>query len=99
MNMTAVIVDISMSLDGFIAGPKGAASSELAALDRLHDWMFSPKGNFEEIERERFKNVGAVVIGRRMFDLGQEFWGDDPSFHMPVYILTHHAKDPIVKKG
>ena len=61
--------------------------------------MFPPKGNYQEIERERFKNVGAAVMGRRMFNLGQEPWGDDPPFHMPVFVLTHSARDPLVKKG
>lgn len=99
--MAKVIFDMTMSLDGFIAGPKedGKPDRELEALDRLHDWMFPPKGNFQEIERERFKNVGAVVMGRRMFDLGQEPWGDNPPFHMPVFVLTHNARDPLVKKG
>ena len=99
--MGTVTLDMSMSLDGFIAGPKDDAKPEreLEALDRLHDWMFPPKGNFEEIERERFKNVGAVVMGRRMFNLGEEPWGDDPPFHMPVFVLTHKARDPLVKKG
>src|SRR5688572_32532483 len=101
MNMGTVIIDMSMSLDGFIAGPKDddKPDRELVALDRLHDWMFPPKGNFQEIERERFQNVGAVVMGRRMFNLGQEPWGDDPPFHMPVFVLTHNARDPLVKKG
>jgi dihydrofolate reductase len=99
--MGTVIFDMSMSLDGFIAGPKGddKPDRELEALDRLHDWMFPPKGNFQEIERERFKHVGAVVMGRRMFNLGEEPWGDDPPFHMPVFVLTHNARDPLVKKG
>jgi dihydrofolate reductase len=99
--MGKVIFDMSMSLDGFIAGPKDDSNPdrELGALDILHDWMFPPKGNFQEIAGERFKNVGAVVMGRRMFNLGEEPWGDDPPFHMPVFVLTHHARDPLVKKG
>ena len=99
--MGTVTSDMSMSLDGFIARPKDddKPSRELEALDRLHDWMFPPKGDFQEIERERFNNVGAVVIGRRMFNLGQDPWGDDPPFHMPVFVLTHNARDPLVKKG
>jgi dihydrofolate reductase len=96
-----VVFDMSMSLDGFIAGPKDddKPDRELEALDRLHDWMFPPKADFQEIERERFKNIGAVVMGRRMFDLGEEPWGDDPPFHLPVFVLTHNAKEPLVKKG
>jgi dihydrofolate reductase len=101
MTMGMVVCDMSMSLDGFIAGPKDddKPERELAALDRLHDWMFPPKGDFQEIERERFGNVGAVVMGRRMFNLGEAPWGDDPPFHRPVFVLTHHAKEPLVKLG
>jgi dihydrofolate reductase len=101
MNLGTVIFDMSISLDGFIAGPKNddKPDRELEVLDRLHDWMFPPKGNFQEIEGERFKNVGAVLMGRRMFNLGEEPWGDDPPFHMPVFVLTHNGRDPLVKKG
>jgi dihydrofolate reductase len=99
--MGKVIFDMSMSLDGFIAGPKDDSNPdrELGALDILHAWMFPPKGNFQEIVGERFKNVGAVVIGRRMFNLGEEPWGDDPPFHMPVLVLTHKPREKVVKQG
>ena len=99
--MGKVVLDMTMSLDGFIAGPKDddRPDRELEALDRLHDWMFPPKGNFQEIVGERFKNVGAVVMGRRMFDLGEEPWGDDPPFHMPVFVLTHTPRSKLIKEG
>lgn len=99
--MGIVTADMSMSLDGFIAGPKddGNPAGELEALDTLHAWMFPPHGDFEQIARERFENVGAVVLGRRMFDLGESYWGDNPSFHAPVFVLTHRAKDPLARKG
>lgn len=99
--MAIVTADMSMSLDGFIAGPKddGNPGRELEALERLHAWMFPPIGDFEQIERERFGNVGAVVMGRRMFDLGEPFWGDEPSFHAPVFVLTHRARDPLERQG
>ena len=99
--MGTVIFDMSMSLDGFIAGPKDdkTPDRELGALDILHAWMFPPKGNFLEIAGERFKNVGAVVMGRRMFNLGEEPWGDDPPFHMPVFVLTHKPRSKLVKGG
>ena len=99
--MGTVIFDMSMSLDGYIAGPKDDSNPEreLGALDTLHDWMFSLKGKFEEITRERFKDVGAVVMGRRMFNLGEEPWGDDPPFHRPVFVLTHKPREKVVKHG
>lgn len=83
--MGVVIADMSMSLDGFIAGPKDddKPERELKALETLHAWMFAPHGDFEQIAQERFETVGAVVLGRRMFDLGEPFWGDNPSFHAP----------------
>jgi dihydrofolate reductase len=95
--MGKVVSEMSMSLDGFIAGPKDddKPDRELEALDRLHDWMFPPKGNFEEIAGERFKNVGAVLMGRRMFDAGEEPWGENTVFHAPVFVLSHRPK----KKG
>ena len=99
--MGTLILDMSMSLDGFIAGPKDDTKPdrELGALDILHAWMFPPKGNFQEIEGERFKNVGAVIMGRRMFNLGEEPWGDDPPFHMPVFVLTHQPRSKLIKEG
>ena len=80
--MGTVIFDMSMSLDGFIAGPKDDSNPdrELGALDILHAWMFPPQGNFQEIAGERFKNVGAVVMGRRMFDPGKNLGETTQSF-------------------
>lgn len=95
--MAAVIGDMSMSLDGFIAGPKG--EDELQAMEPLHAWMFPPIGDFEQITRARFQDVGAVVMGRRMFDLGEEPWGNEPAFHMPVFVLTHNWREPLIKDG
>jgi len=88
-------------MDGFIAGPRDDSNPdrELGALDILHNWMFSPEGKFEEIKRDRFKDVGAVVMGRRMFNLGEEPWGDNPPFHMPVFVLTHKPKSKLIKEG
>src|SRR5918995_3159860 len=49
--------------------------------------------------RERFAPTGAVVMGRRMFDEGEEPWGDTPPFRMPVFVVTHEARDTLVKEG
>ena len=48
----------------------------------LHNWMFPPQGINSTIRDETFTSAGAVVIGRRLFDLGFDPWGNDPPFHM-----------------
>jgi len=89
-----------MSLDGFIAGPNVSVKNGLGdGGERLHEWMFPPKGNYREIADEMFKNVGAVIMGRQMFNPGEEPWGDNPPFHMPVFVLTNHAREKVTKGG
>lgn len=51
------------------------------------------------LERERFEAAGAVVTGRRTYDLGEAPWGDDPHFHVPVFVLTHGARNKVAKNG
>jgi dihydrofolate reductase len=100
--MAIVYFDVSMSLDGFIAGPNVGVENPLG--DRgelLHEWMFAGKTDEEsaEFEEQLFRPCGAMVIGRRMLDVGIDPWGDDPTFHMPVYVLTHRPHEPVVKRG
>ena len=83
--MRKVTANMSMSLDGFIAGPGDD-------VEQLHEWMFPPKGNFQEIAEDMFKDVGALIMGRQMFNLGEEPWGDEPPFHMPAFVLTHRPR-------
>lgn len=103
--MGKVIFSMSMSLDGFIAGPNDG-------VERLHEWVYDlaswrechglegGRANRDaEILEEAFKNTGATVMGRRMFDIGEQPWGDNPPFHMPVFVVTHRAKEPVVKEG
>jgi dihydrofolate reductase len=98
--MGKVFVDLSISLDGFITGPNPRPGLGLGeGGQRLHDWMFPPKGDFTEIVKEMFKHVGAVLMGRRSFAVGEEPWGENPPFHMPVFVLTHDAKETITKEG
>jgi dihydrofolate reductase len=99
--MTRVLFDISMSLDGFITEP-GAGGEHGPEEDpgRLHDWMFDGRTDADgEIVAEVYARIGAVVIGRRMFDLGFGPWGDEPPFHMPVFVVTHAAREPMAMKG
>ena len=61
------------------------------------------------IAEESLRDTGATVMGRRMFSGGQgaweedpnadAWWGDDPPFHHPVFVLTHHARAPVTKQG
>jgi dihydrofolate reductase len=107
-----VQVDITMSLDGFIAGPNDSPELPLGeGGEKLHEWVYDlaswrePHGleggetnRDSEVLEEAMSRAGAIVLGRRMFDLAKG-WGDNPPFHMPVYVLTHEARDPLVKEG
>jgi dihydrofolate reductase len=60
-----------------------------------------------EVIEESLENIGATVMGRNMFggegpwgaDPWDGWWGDDPPFHTPVFIVTHHPREPVVKEG
>jgi dihydrofolate reductase len=101
--MGKITAFLSMSLDGFIAGPKddNRPDRELEALDKLSDWMFRGKTGSEAVEfqEQLFKSIGAVVMGRRIFDLGVGPWGDNPVYHAPVFVLTHKPEEIMVKQG
>ena len=95
-------MEITMSLDGYTAGPDISEDNPLGRDgERLHDWMFAGK-SAEEVgrnENDRFASVGAVVVGRRMADLGIVHWGEEPSFHAPCFVVTHRPAETIVKQG
>jgi dihydrofolate reductase len=107
-----VTSDISVSLDGFVAGPGDGVDNPLGdGGERLHEWVFglaSWRGRHglaggetnrdSEIVEESVRDTGAVVLGRRMFD-NAKGWGDEPPFHVPVFVLTHEARDVLVKQG
>ena len=71
--------------------------------------MAARTGPDDELARETRGRVGAVVMGRKMFSGGDGpwesdpnadgWWGDDPPFHGPVFVLTHHEREPVVKEG
>jgi dihydrofolate reductase len=107
-----VFVDITMSLDGFVAGPNDGPEQGLGAGgERLHEWVYGlaswrePHGleggevnRDSEILAEVVERTGAVVLGKRMFENAGE-WGDEPPFHVPVFVLTHAPREPLRKKG
>jgi dihydrofolate reductase len=103
-----VVCDISISADGFVAGPNQTADKPFGdgPVDRLHAWMFdTPDENKAEIER--IVSAGAFVMGRNMFGPGRGqwdpkwmgWWGDDPPYHAPVFVLTHHPRAPLTMQG
>jgi dihydrofolate reductase len=100
--MGTVTSDISMSLDGFITDPKAGVGTPLEGNDpgRLSDWMFDAKTEADAaIVDEIYASTGAVVIGKRMFDVGFEPWGDPPPFGMPVFVVTHEEREPLPMQG
>jgi dihydrofolate reductase len=123
ITMAKVRGDISMSVDGFVAGPNPSLEEPLGAGgDLLHEWAFAAASWREshglsggeanadsEVLQESIDSTGAVVMGRRMFSGGEGawepdprsegWWGDDPPFHVPVFVLTHHAREKLVMKG
>ncbi|MEV0326235.1 dihydrofolate reductase family protein [Micromonospora echinospora] len=103
-----VVCDISISADGYAAGPNQTAEKPFGdgPVDQLHAWMFdTPDENRAEVDR--ITEAGAYVMGRNMFgpvrgewDLSWTgWWGEDPPYHRPVYVLTHHARAPLTMQG
>ncbi|MGH2951282.1 MAG: dihydrofolate reductase family protein [Solirubrobacterales bacterium] len=121
--MPAISFDISMSLDGYIAGPNPTLDEPLGeGGEGLHEWGVATASWRErhglsdgetsadsEVMEESIRATGATVMGRRMFSGGEgpweddpkadAWWGDDPPFHHDVFVLTHHAREPLVKQG
>lgn len=106
--MGIVTADISVTLDGYGAGPNQRLDAPFGDLDedRLHRWMFD---HVEEnaAERAAITDAGAYVMGRNMFSPGRGewdlawrgWWGGDPPYHAPVFVLTHHAREPLPMEG
>ena len=121
--MGKLILDISMSLDGFVAGPNQTLDEPLGkGGEELHKWAFAARSWREAHDRtggeenadsdviaRHLASIGATLMGRRMFSGGEgswesdpnpdAWWGDDPPFHHPVFVLTHHAREPVTKEG
>jgi dihydrofolate reductase len=106
--MTKVTCDMAMSVDGFVAGPNQRADEPFGdGVDgRLHRWMFEePEANAAAIEA--ITAAGAYIMGRNMFGPGRGawdqdwkgWWGDDPPYHGPVFVLTHHPRESVPMQG
>jgi dihydrofolate reductase len=121
--MSKLRCHISISLDGFVAGPHQSEENPLGeGGERLHDWVV-PLAAWREahdkqggevnpstrVFEESRENIGAWVMGRNMFGpvgggaWGDEqwtgWWGENPPYHYPVFILTHYPRDPVGMAG
>ena len=110
---------ISVSLDGYVAGPNESMENPLGeGGERLHDWVVELRswreqagmeGGVENVSNDVFAettdNVGAEIMGRGKFgppgrgpwgdDPWRGWWGDDPPFRKPVFVVTHHEREPL----
>jgi dihydrofolate reductase len=105
--MSYLTSDPGISLDGFIAGPDQSLENPLGrGGEALHRWMFEEPEQ-HTAEREAITSASAYIMGRNMFapDRGEwdldwtGWWGDDPPYHGPVFVLTHHERDPVEMQG
>ncbi len=108
--MSNVTCQISISLDGYVAGPNQSTDDPLGQGGmRLHEWAFGDDVSPEDkaIQASFGDGVGAYIMGRNMFgpDRGEPdlewrgWWGEDPPYHVPVFVLTHHARPSLEMDG
>jgi dihydrofolate reductase len=120
--MSRLRLSITMSLDGYVAGPDQSEENPLGVGGmELHQWLF-PLKEFREMHgehggevnassgvvEERQTNIGATIMGRNMFgpvrgpwpdESWRGWWGEDPPYHHPVFVLTHHPREPLEMEG
>jgi dihydrofolate reductase len=121
--MSKLRLKISMSLDGFVAGPNQSVENPLGIGGmRLHEWVFplaawrslhglegGEDNESARVVEESRANIGATIMGRNMFgghpgpwkaeNPWNGWWGDDPPFHHPVFVLTHHPRETLKLQG
>ena len=116
------VAGLSVSVDGFCAGPGQCLEHPLGQGGRaLHEWAFATRtfqrmhgmgeggtGVDDDFARRGFEGMGAWILGRHMFgpvrgpwpdDTWRGWWGDEPPYHVPVFVLTHHARAPLAMAG
>jgi dihydrofolate reductase len=108
--MGIVTCDLSISVDGCSAAANQSLEEPfgdgLGDAEVLHAWMFEHAGD-HQAERDAIVAAGAFVMGRNMFSPGRGewdlewtgWWGEDPPYHAPVFVLTHHARSPVEMQG
>jgi dihydrofolate reductase len=101
-------LSMSISADGYVAGPDQSADQPLGVGGlRLHDWHIGPAKD-HPVNQQVVADMGATIMGRNMFgpirgEWGDSdwtgWWGDEPPYHCPVFVLTHYPHDPIEMQG
>src|SRR3954467_5217956 len=107
--MSHTTCHMPISLAGFVAGPDQSQDNPLGVGGmRLHEWHLNPTDAADiALRDELLTPKGAYVMGRNMFgpirgewdEDWRGWWGDEPPYHAPVFVLTHHARDPIEMAG
>jgi dihydrofolate reductase len=108
--MGNIVVGLSMSLDGIASGT--GEEDFWAVHEAVLSWVFELRSwraaqgmdggadnTDSKIWAEDFARTGAQIVGRRMFDFSYPHWGDNPPFHVPVFVVTNRPADPIAKEG
>jgi len=106
--MGRVVCNVAISADGYVAGPHQSRATPLGSelAERLHTWMFdTPEENRSEVDE--ILNAGAFIMGRNMFgpirgEWDSEWhgwWGEDPPYHGPVFVLTRYPREPLAMAG
>ena len=104
--MARVTCDVTVSLDGFVAGAQQTPDDPIGDGGLLHRWMFAGEED-QSSEVAAITTAGAYVMGRHMFGLGEGpwdlewrgWWGEDPPYHAPAFVLTHHPRPPLPMEG
>ena len=108
--MNKVTCGISMSLDAFVAGPNQSFEKPFGDMpeDLLHHWMFDePEKHKHKKEIDAILDAGAFIMGSNMFGPKDRrdtpewkgWWGDNPPYHAPVFVLSHKEREPIEMEG
>lgn len=111
--MSKVVARLAMSLDGYVAGPDSGVEHPLGVGgERLHRWVYGLRafreaqgatGGVDNADSRLLADwnarLGAVVMGRHMYLTGEQPWGDNPPFHSPVFVVTHHPRATLHKEG
>ena len=112
--MSKVFFSVGMSLDGFIAGLNRGPKNPLGDHGlELHEWAFRQRafreshkfgeggetGADNEVIKAILKRTGVTIIGKRMFEEGEQSWPEEAPFHTPVFVLTKQRRTPWERKG